>query len=284
MAEARDPRLTPARPDVAAESLRGVVRAARYAAPRPMRVAVPVAPLTATPDSEAPMTSQLLLGERFDVYDAQPGWLWGQSGADGYVGYAPDACFMPEAAPPTHRVRALQALIYPEPDVRARPVASAPLGALLAAEDTVERGFLALAPGGYAPAMHLAPCDTAEPNWVTVAARLLGAPYLWGGRTAAGIDCSGLIQIARQAAGFACPRDSDMQAAHPGRDIGEGAPLRRGDLIFWRGHVGVMLGATRLLHANGYHMETVAEPLQTAEARISASGGGPVTARRRWMA
>ncbi|TVQ55161.1 MAG: peptidase P60 [Rhodobacteraceae bacterium] len=275
-----DPRITPARPDLAADHLEGVVAAERYAAPRWRRVAATLAPVTARPDAEAPMTTQLLLGERFAVYEAAGGWVWGQAEADGYVGYAPEACFGPDAPAPTHRVVALQALVYPEPDLKTRPCAAAPYGAAVAAE-AAEGAWIALADGGHVPRPHLAPLAASADDWVAEAARFLGAPYLWGGRSAAGIDCSGLIQVARQAAGLPCPRDSDMQAAAPGRD----APrLRRGDLVFWRGHVGVMLSPTRLLHANAFHMAVVAEPFAEAAARIEATGGGAVTARRRWPA
>lgn len=277
-----DARLTPARADVAAAHLRGRVAAARYAEPRWRVVDTAAAPLSAAPDADASMTTQLLLGERFAVYDSHGGWVWGQSALDGYVGYAPDACFAPDAATPTHRVSALQALIYPEPSIKTRPVAAAPFGARLTARPEGE-AFFALEPGGYACAQHLAPVASVEADWVATAARFLGAPYLWGGRTAGGIDCSGLVQIARQAAGHTCPRDCDMQAAAPGRDVAAGRE-RRGDLVFWRGHVGIMLSPTRLMHATAHAMAVVIEPLAQVEARTAALGlGGPVV-RRRWAA
>lgn len=281
MAEARrDPRLTPARPDVAAAHLEGVVQAARYAEPRWRVVDVAVAPLGDAPDADGPLSTQLLLGERFAVYDGADGWVWGQSALDGYVGHAPEACLAPETAAPTHRVRALQALIYPEPDIKTRPIAAAPFGARLAAHAEGAK-FFALALGGYACAQDLAPADSVEADWVATALRFLGAPYLWGGRTAGGIDCSGLVQIARQAAGRACPRDTDMQAQAPGRDVAPGRE-KRGDVIFWRGHVGIMLSPARLLHATAHAMAVVVEPLAQVEARIASQGLGAPVARRRW--
>ena len=280
MAETRDPRLTPARPDLAAAHLEGIVKAPRYVVARPMRVAVAMAPLTALPDTDAPLGSQLLLGEAFDVYDTAPGWAWGQSVLDGYVGYVPDCCLGPPGAAPTHRVTLGQALIYPRPDLRSRPVGAAPLGARLTIAE-IGHAFCALADGGHIPTPHLCPVDRPSRDWVAVAQGFLGAPYLWGGRSAAGIDCSGLVQVARQASGHDCPRDSDMQAAAPGEDVAAGA-LARGDLVFWKGHVGIMATPLQLLHANAHHMAVVSEPLARAEARIAAAGGGPVTARLRW--
>lgn len=281
-----DPRLTPARADLAAEHLRGAVAAERFAAPRWRVAAVAAAPLTGRPDGDAPMTTQLLMGERFAVYEDVGGWSWGQSARDGYVGYAPSAALAPVAgpddAPPTHRVSALQATVYERPDIKSRPVDAAPMGALLRATGGGD-GFVTLAEQGHVCVQHVAPADSVEPDWVAVALGFLGAPYLWGGRTVAGVDCSGLVQVARQAAGFDCPRDSDMQAAAPGRDVAPGRE-RRGDLIFWRGHVGVMASPTRMLHANAHSMTTRVEPLADAVARIAAAGYGEPAARRRWPA
>ena len=272
-----DPRLTPAREDLAAAHLEGRVRAARYVEPRRRRAATPTVPLTAEPDADAAMTSELLFGEGFDVYDRREGWAWGQSARDGYVGWAPGHCLDAPGAAPTHRVAALAALVFPRPDIKSRPVGALPMGALLAAEAAGE--FVRLEAGGFVSRAWLAPAESREPGWVAVAERLRGVPYLWGGRSPAGCDCSGLLQLARQAAGFACPRDSDMQEAASGESPGA---LARGDLVFWRGHVGIMLDAETLLHANAHHMAVAAEPLAEAEARIAAKGGGPVTARRRW--
>lgn len=274
-----DPRLTPARPDLAAEALRGRVEAARFVAARPRAVGTPLAPMTATPDGEAATVTHLLLGERFDAYEANGMWAWGQA-EDGYVGYVPDACLAPPGPAPTHRIAALQAPVYPEPSIRSRPMTALPFGARM--RGAVEGGFLQLEDGGFLCAQHVADAASVEPDWVATALRFLGAPYLWGGKSAAGVDCSGLVQLARQAAGFACPRDSDMQAAE-GAGVTPEA-LRRGDLVFWRGHVGIMLDRRRLLHATGHAMAVVVEPLKAVSARVAAQGHGDPVALRRWPA
>jgi cell wall-associated NlpC family hydrolase len=277
---APDCRLTPARSDLAAEKLRGTIDAPRYVEPRRMRVAVAVAPLTRVPDAEAPLDTQLLLGEAFDVYDVQPGWVWGQAAGDGYVGFIPDAALGPDTDPPTHRVTLPMALIYPEADLKTRPIGTAPLGGALRVA-SIGAQFCELAEGGFIPTRHLCPIDSPARDWVAVAHMFLGVPYLWGGRSAAGIDCSALVQLSRQVAGIACLRDSDMQQAAPGEDVPEGT-LRRGDLVFWKGHVGIMLSSQQMLHANAHHMAVAIEPLERAARRIEANGGGPITARRRW--
>ena len=277
-----DRRTTPVRADLAAAHLRGRVPAPRYAEPKTMRVTAAIAPLTARPDRVAPLDSQLLHGETFSVYDIADGWAWGQGIADGYVGYVPAGCLGPAGDPPTHRVTIGQALVYAEPKVRLQPIGTLPMGARVRVRD-LGLQFCALDGGGFVPTLHVCPVDSAAKDWVSVAHMFLGAPYLWGGRSAAGIDCSGLVQIARQAAGHTCPRDSDMQQAAPGTDVGESA-LQRGDLVFWKGHVGVLLAGGQLLHANGYHMAVAIEPLARAVERIERSGGGPVTALRRWTA
>jgi cell wall-associated NlpC family hydrolase len=275
-----DRRTTPARPDLAAERLRGVVQATRYSEAQPMRVAVPLAPMTARPDAAAPLDTQLLCGEMMDVYETGAGWAWGQAVADGYVGYVPLDALAEPGGRPTHRVTIGLALVYPAPTVRSRPVLTLPMGAQV----RVTAPGLAFTEieGGFVPTPHLCPVESRAQDWVAVAQMLLGAPYLWGGRSAGGIDCSGLVQLARQAAGLPCPRDSDMQQAAPGEDVAEGA-LQRGDLVFWKGHVGVMLGPTQVLHANGHHMAVAVEPLHRAVGRIERNGGGPVTVRRRWL-
>ncbi|MDF2235852.1 C40 family peptidase [Albimonas sp. CAU 1670] len=272
---AYDPRLTPARPDLAAERLRGRVEAERYVAPTPMRVTAPTAPLFSRPGATG-FASELLMGAEFEVYETADGLAWGQAARDGYVGYVPAAALAPAGAAPTHRVRAVRSTLYPAPDIKTVPVAHLSLDARL--RGRIEGAFLVCAEG-CVPAVHVAEATSAEADWVAVAEAFLGTPYLWGGGSAAGIDCSGLVQVARHAAGFDCPRDSDMQAAL-GRPV-EPQRLQRGDLVFWKGHVGVMLDSDRLLHANAHHMACAVEPLAQAVSRIGASDAGAPTGFRR---
>ena len=181
------------------------------------------------------------------------------------------------AQTPSHRITALWSQVYPRPAVRARVQSELPFLAEVAIAGTTG-AFARLRTGGHVPRAHLAPLAG---DFVAQAERFLGVPYLWGGRSARGIDCSGLVQIALLATGRVAPRDTDMQAALLGREIRARTLLRRGDLVFWKGHVGIMRDPETLLHANGHHMAVASEPLAQATARIAASGGGPVTVRRR---
>lgn len=273
-----DPRTTPARPDLAAERLRGLVPAARYVPGLARRVVAPVAPLRRAPASDAPLDTEAQWGELVTVYDEAGGFSWAELGSDGYVGYLPSAALGPPGPAPTHRVAALRSFAYPAPDMKRPATAFVGLGARVVAA-AGEGGFVRIDGLGWVFAAHLVPLDQTEPDFVAVAERLVGTPYLWGGRTTLGLDCSGLVQLALDAAGTAVPRDSDMQE-------GLGLPLdrrglRRGDLVFWRGHVGIMTDPATVLHANGHHMAVAAEPLAEAEARIRSAGGGPIRATRR---
>lgn len=274
-----DPRLTPARPDLADERLRGRVEAAAYVPGRPHRIAVPVAPLRRAPDPAAGLDSEALFGEAVTIFDIRDGWAFAQLAADGYVGYLPAEALGPADPAPTHRVSALRTFLYPAADLKRPALGALGLGAQVAVTAR-EGAYARLDDGRYVWAGHLAPRDAIEPDIAATALRFLGTPYLWGGRSSLGLDCSGLVQTALHAAGLAAPRDSDQQEAALGEAVAPGpslAGLQRGDLVFWRGHVGMMLDETQLIHANGHHMAVAIEPLAEAEARIRAGRTGPGT-------
>jgi cell wall-associated NlpC family hydrolase len=276
-----DPRTTPARAGLAAAHLRGRVQAERFVEGVVHRVIEATAPLRRSPALDAPLDTEALHGEEVTVYEtSDEGWCWGQV-ADGYVGYLPASALAHGQGRSTHRVSSLRTLVFPSPDVKAPPVVGLPFGSRLAIIRD-ERSFAVTESGGFIPRPHLAPLGANERNFVATARRFLGTPYLWGGRTGLGIDCSGLVQIALLAAGIDCPRDSDMQAKL-GVEVpfsGNVGALRRGDLICWKGHIGLVSEGARLLHANAFHMQTVEEPIAGAIARIKATGTDILTVRR----
>lgn len=272
-----DPRLTPARSDVAAAKLKNNVRADRYADPAPHQVRVGASVLREAPSFVARLETQLLYGEVFDVYDVDAdGWAWGQARLDGYVGYARFDSLDAEIEAPTHRVVVLRTLVFPEPDKKSQPPSPLSLNAKITVSGPIENGFAPISRGGWVYAMHLAPIDAKVGDWVASAELFVGQPYLWGGKDSSAVDCSGLVQSSLETAGIAAPRDADMQEASVGKPIALDAQLKRGDLVFWPGHVGLMRSATELLHANGFHMQTVIEPLSETIAR----SGPPRTIRR----
>ena len=268
-----DPRRHAYRGDLAAESLRGLVEARRFVKGEPRQVSAPSLPLRREPRFDARLDTEVLLGETATVYDESEGWAWVQLSRDFYVGYVPSEGLTRRLVTPTHRIAALRSYVYPEPDGKTPPLALLSLNARIACE-RAEGKFLALAGGGYVYAAHAAPIGATEPDFVAVAEAFLGTPYLWGGRTSIGLDCSGLVQLALEAAGHVAPRDADMQAAELGRaiELRGGAKLRRGDLVFWEGHVGIMTSAKDFLHANAFHMAVEAEPFARAKKRIKAAG------------
>ena len=244
-----------------------------------MQVVESSAPLRRRPAPDAPLETEALFGESVTVYDdGGEGWAWAQLDRDGYVGYLPSVALGLTSAP-THRVAALRAHVYPGPSIKLPPMIALSLGAR-ATIARVDGDFAVTADGRHLSARHLAPAESCESDFVAVAERFLHAPYLWGGRTSEGIDCSGLVQTALTAAGLSAPRDSDMQAAL-GEPLPPAAALKRGDLVFWKGHVAVMRDAATLIHASGWHMAVVSERLAEARARIAAGGGGDVTGLRR---
>jgi Bacterial dipeptidyl-peptidase Sh3 domain/NlpC/P60 family len=261
-----DPRLTPARPDLAAQHLEGKVQAARFVEGTPYEVNDPVAPLRRSPESDAPLDTEALMGERVTVYDiTEEGWAWGQLENDDYVGYLPASSLVPPALTRSHKVNAVRTLAFPGPSIKLPPLHGLPFGARVEL-DRIE-GALAFTSAGYIPFRHLVPVADKGSDFVAVAERFLGSPYLWGGKTSLGIDCSGLVQVALNACGIQCPRDTYMQEAALGQAVSV-SDLRRGDLMFWKGHVAIARDKETMIHANAFHMAVAIEPVAEAVMRI----------------
>jgi cell wall-associated NlpC family hydrolase len=269
-----DPRQTLALDGVAAAGLEGALGARRYLQPQAHRLLIPVAAIRREPSPTAEQLDQLLFGERFDVLETRDGWGFGQAARDGYVGWARLEGLDPVAEPPTHWVSALRTFAYGEPSIKSAPMARLSMNALVR-ETGREGEFVRLDGSGYVVARHLRPLGQWAVDPAAVAEQFLHTPYLWGGRDSVGLDCSGLVQQALYACGRAAPRDSDQQAGL-GRAVAAAGELRRGDLVFWRGHVGMMLDGQTLLHANAFHMAVAAEPLAETVARV----GEPTALRR----
>lgn len=268
-----DRRLTPFSGRKALSALQGQV-SADFTDGEPARIAAALAPLLASPVGAIDRT--LIHGDAVTVIDRQDGHAFVQAAKDGYCGWVAETALGP-CQDTTHRVTSPATHLYPEPRVQARPVLPLYLNARLRV--LAENGKWAETPAGFVPSSHLAPEDQPAADPVAVAETLLHAPYLWGGNSVAGVDCSGLVQLAFHAAGRPCPADSDLQR-DIGHEIPDGAPLQRGDLIFWKGHVALLTAPDRILHATGHRMRVTFEPLADAIARIAAEGT-PVLTRRR---
>jgi cell wall-associated NlpC family hydrolase len=277
-----DPRLTPARPDLAAKYLEGKIEAGRFVVGEEFEIAEALAPLREGPSADASLLTQALMGERVTIYDRNnEGWAWGQLNSDGYVGWLPDRALTKPAAVPTHKITAIRTFAFPGPSIKLPPVDTLLMGSLI----TVSREdgpFAVTREGWYLPRTHVGSIGRNAEDFVAVAEMFAGTPYLWGGKSSLGIDCSGLVQVSLNSAGTGCPRDSDMQQDSLGRalDPAETRKLQRGDLIFWKGHVAIVRDAETTIHANAHHMATVVENTREAIARIKAAGSD-VTAIKR---
>ena len=277
-----DPRLTPARPDLAAKYLEGKVKAERFVAGEEFEISDALAPLREAPAFDAMLLTQALMGERVTIYDRNDeGWAWGQLNGDGYVSWLPDRALAKPTGKPTHKITALRTFAFPGPSIKLQPVDTLVMGATITV--TRENGAFAVTrEGWHLPLPHVGSIDRHADDFVGVAEQFAGTPYLWGGKSSLGIDCSGLVQVSLNAAGTGCPRDSDMQQESLGRalDASESKKLQRGDLVFWTGHVAIVRDADTIVHANAHHMATTIENTSEAIARIKAAGS-EITAVKR---
>ncbi|HWZ05896.1 MAG TPA: NlpC/P60 family protein [Bradyrhizobium sp.] len=277
-----DPRLTPARPDLAAKYLEGKVEAKRFVAGEEFEISDSIAPLRSAPSPDAALATQAFKGERAMIYDRNDeGWAWGQLNSDGYVGWLPDRALARPVSKPTHKITALRTFAFPGPSIKLAPAETLVMGALITVSRE-EGPFAVTREGRYLWQQHVGSIGSHVPDFVAVAEQFVGTPYLWGGKSSLGIDCSGLVQLSLNAAGTGCPRDSDMQELGLGRalDRNEAKKLNRGDLIFWKGHVAIVRDATTIVHANAFDMATVIEHTRDAIARIKATGSDVTSIKR----
>ncbi|SDR17711.1 NlpC/P60 family protein [Pseudovibrio sp. Tun.PSC04-5.I4] len=282
-----DRRLHPVRSDIASSKYRGQVSAESFVEGTDYSVCADRIELRRNPDRSTGIDTELNFGEVFRVFETtSEGWSWGQQQTDGYVGWLPTEA-LGKVTMATHRVAALRTYRYPEAEMK-RPVlgqiSMSSLVHVVGREITRGLEFAQLSDGSFVVKKHLVECSHGVDDWVAVAESLVGTPYLWGGRSSLGLDCSGLIQLSLQAGGILSPRDADMQEASLGAplDITNGLPsLKRGDLMFWSGHIGVMSDENTLLHANGYSMTVAYENLQDALTRIGENEFGKLTSIRR---
>ncbi|CUI36753.1 C40 family peptidase [Cognatishimia activa] len=272
----KDRRLTPANKRVADPSLESEWPGVSYVDPEPYAVNWPLVDLMNAPEGHR--DRQLLFGETVGLYETHEGWAFVRSDKDGYVGYVPKSSLAhsPEA---THRISAAATHVYEQADFKSRDRMRLSHGCLLHGMEN-ENGFLKIAEG-YVPMVHCSPVGEHPSDPVSVAKTFLDTPYLWGGNSRFGIDCSGLVQAAFTECGVACAGDSDLQEDMLGYELPADAELKRNDLLFWKGHVAMIVDETRLIHANAHHMAVSFENTNDAIARIERQGDGPVTSRKR---
>lgn len=251
------------------------------------------APLFACSNTLYSYETQLLYGESFEEKPAPERffqtlgggeWAYGTAWPDGSTGWVQRSYLSPSGPPATHRLSVLRSFLYPEAELKTVPLQILSMGSRVSVVEHVsvrETSYARLASGGYVVSAHLQPLEDSVEDWVSVAELHLGIPYLWGGRTSLGLDCSALVQLCAAHAGHILPRDSGPQERSAGSLLAEGIPHQRGDLVFWKGHVGIMATPNLLLHASGHAMLVVKEPLAEVQKRIAAAGGGEITARRR---
>lgn len=281
-----DRRINAYRPDLADSRLEGLVQADRFVDARRARIVVSSVGLKQAPRPDSEWGSELILGDEVSLFEDDEGWCWVQSVHDGYVGYVTDTALGAPGDAPTHIVAMPRTFAYPGPELRSLATRAISMGSRVVVSGEVERRgttYALLESGEAVIAHHLRPSGDAVDDYVAVAETFLHTPYLWGGTSGFGLDCSGLVQLSMRMAGRFVARDTDMQEATIGALLGAdplGGHLERGDLVFWKGHVGIMVDGETMIHANGLTMSVAREPLADAVARIAPVYGMPTAIRR----
>ena len=278
-----DPRLHAYRPDLADEALRGQVEASRFVRGSLKRIVAPVAALYKIPDALSERQSECLFGEDVKVFEEKNGFCWVQAQQDGYVGYIEQSKIGSIGNHPTHRVNVPRTFQYRDADLRSPMISPLSMGSRISVvgeAETRDTHYARLDNGSFVVFNHITPVSTVEDDYVTIAESFIHTPYLWGGKSGLGIDCSGLVQLAMMMTGRMVLRDTDMQQATIGKDIAPEDGLQRGDLVFWKGHVAIMVDSGTLIHANGASMDVRKENLDHAIERIAKNHSVPTGYRR----
>ena len=265
-----DTRITPIRRDLASTAYKAIVKRKKYVTAKLATVKSAFTPLYSNKGSK--LSTQLLYGEECDVFETKNGWSWIQSRRDNYVGYTPTINLTRKIYKPNSKVISLRTVIYTKPDIKSVTKGYLSFNSLV--EVIKIKGKYSLIKNlGWCPSLDLVKIKSSKFNHIDLSKQYLDTPYLWGGRDSMGIDCSGLIQNLHQINNRPFPRDTDMQEIFVTNEVKYEKDLKAGDLVFWKGHVAMMIDNSNIIHANAFHMKTAIEPLSTAKKRILKSNG-----------